>query len=285
MLPKPDPIPNGEIALLLHLDDLHPESLPLGGARVVRVGGLLAHSPGAVEGVRRVDEQAMADALERAKAYFGCDASPATAGWAGDVPIVTPWAPVGPSASALPSGCARTRRRWVSDDVWERPLGDNWADPTASGSLAKVACRRNRVKANASHSRALRDKALTRLRRHAGAGQGFDAERRPLGRHTTQGTYRICRQEGHSWCRPTLGRPHLAASHPGLLPGEGSHPQDLWGSAWPLKGPSTPARTLMSRQPRWLGTIRHRVSCGPCDGSGRERHPPTRPGLVLSGRS
>ncbi len=118
-LPKPDSIPNGEIALLLHLDDLHPESLRLGGARVVRVGGLIAHAPGAVEVVRLADEQAMADALERARKHFGCDAGPATDGWAGDLPIVTPWAPVGPSASALPLGCVRTRRRW-DDLTWPR---------------------------------------------------------------------------------------------------------------------------------------------------------------------
>ena len=118
-LPRPDPIPNGEIALLLHLDDLHPESVPLGGARVVRVGGLLAHTPDAVAHVRRADEQAMADTLERARAFFGCEAGPVTEGWAGDLPIVTPWAPVGPSASALPSDCLRARRRW-DDLTWPR---------------------------------------------------------------------------------------------------------------------------------------------------------------------
>lgn len=118
-LPRPDPVPNGGIALLLHLDDLHPENLPLGEAKVIRIGALVAHAPDAVAHVRRADEQAMADALERAKAYFGCDAGPATEGWAGDLPTVTPWAPVGPSASALPPGCVRTRRRW-DDLTWPR---------------------------------------------------------------------------------------------------------------------------------------------------------------------
>ena len=118
-LSRPDPVPDGEVALLLHLDDLYPESLLLGQARVVRVGGLLAHAPDAVAHVRRADEEAMADALERAKAHFDCDAGPATEGWAGDLPIVTPWAPVGPSASALPSDCVRTRRRW-DDLTWPR---------------------------------------------------------------------------------------------------------------------------------------------------------------------
>ena len=46
-LPRAETVPAGDIALLLHLDDLHPESLPLGDSRVVRVGGLLVHAPGA----------------------------------------------------------------------------------------------------------------------------------------------------------------------------------------------------------------------------------------------
>ncbi len=118
-LPRPDPIPDGEVALLLHLDDLHPESLPFGQARVVRVGGLVAHAPDAVALVRRADEEAMADALARAEAHFGCNAGPATDGWAGDLPIVTPWVPVGPSASSLPSDCAQARRRW-DDLTWPK---------------------------------------------------------------------------------------------------------------------------------------------------------------------
>ena len=116
-LPAADPMPAGEVALLLHLDDLHPESLPLDGARVARVGGLLAHAPGAVERVRRADAAAMADALSRAAARFGCPAGPSTAGWEDGLPVITAWAPVGPSAAALPSGVARARRRW-DDLTW-----------------------------------------------------------------------------------------------------------------------------------------------------------------------
>ncbi|WP_084698663.1 FAD-binding domain-containing protein [Muricoccus aerilatus] len=116
-LPSPDPLPGGEVALLLHLDDLHPESLPLGSARVVRVGGLLAHAPGAAESVRRADEAAMADALVRASARFGCPAELVTEGWSGALPVVTAWAPVGPSAEVLPEGCRRVRRHW-DDLVW-----------------------------------------------------------------------------------------------------------------------------------------------------------------------
>ncbi|KMO18633.1 FAD-binding domain-containing protein [Methylobacterium platani] len=111
-LPPADAVPGGEVALLLHLDDLHPESLPLGNARVMRVAGLTASSEGAAEAVRAADTAAMADALARAGGHFGCPAEPLREGWAGDLPVVTPWAPLGPSAEALPAGCRRIRRDW-----------------------------------------------------------------------------------------------------------------------------------------------------------------------------
>ena len=120
-LPPAAPSPEGDVALLLHLEDLHPESLPLGGARVRRVGGLVAHAPGAVARVRHADEAAMADALARAGAHFGCDAGPVVDGWAGRLPVVTAWAPVGPSADVLPAGCARVRRRW-DELTWPRSV-------------------------------------------------------------------------------------------------------------------------------------------------------------------
>ena len=117
-LPPADAPPDGDAALLLHLEDLHPESLPLGRAQVVRVGGLVAHAPGASEPVRAMDRAAMADALDRAAAHFGCPAVTAQEGWNEGLPIVTAWAPVGPSASALPPA-ARVRRAW-DDAVWPR---------------------------------------------------------------------------------------------------------------------------------------------------------------------
>ena len=110
-LPPSGAAPSGEVALLLHLDDLHPESLPLNGANVVRIAGLVAHAPGAVERVRQFDDAAMADALARAAARFGCPAAAMAEGWAADRPVVTAWAPVGPSADALPQ-CIRIRRDW-----------------------------------------------------------------------------------------------------------------------------------------------------------------------------
>ena len=118
-----DAPPHGPVALLLHLDDLHPESLPLRRAEVVRVGGLVAHAEGASDRVRAADDAAMADALSRAEAHFGCPAAPVRegamrdSGWAGDLPVVTAWAPVGPSAEALPPGCLRLRRAW-DDRAW-----------------------------------------------------------------------------------------------------------------------------------------------------------------------
>ena len=111
-LPAADAAPGGDVALLLHLDDLHPESLPLGAARVVRVGGVIAHAEGASEAVWAADAAAMRDGLNRAAARFGCAAGPATGAWAGELPVVTAWAPVGPSAAALPEAVLRLRRPW-----------------------------------------------------------------------------------------------------------------------------------------------------------------------------
>ena len=117
-LPPADALPEGDFALLLHLEDLHPESLPLNRARVVRIGGLLAHADGAVGRVRAMDQAAMADALDRAAAHFGCTAGLIEDGWNDGLPVVAAWAPVGPSASALPHA-ARVRRGW-DDAVWPR---------------------------------------------------------------------------------------------------------------------------------------------------------------------
>lgn len=111
-LARADVPPNEPVALLLHLDDLHPESLQLGRVEVVRVGGLIRHVDDASSLVRAADEEAMADALLRAAAHFGCSAGPVGEGWAGDLPVVTAWAPVGPSAEALPPRCRRLRRAW-----------------------------------------------------------------------------------------------------------------------------------------------------------------------------
>ena len=51
-------------------------------------------------------------ALARAAAHFRCEAGPVTAGWSDGLPRVAAWAPVGPSAAALPEDCLRVRRAW-----------------------------------------------------------------------------------------------------------------------------------------------------------------------------
>ena len=122
-LPHADAPPTGEVALLLHGDDLHPESLPLKGANVRRVAGLVAHMPGADERVRAADAAAMADALARARQHWNCEVVPEAPdlpdGWADGLPVVAAWAPVGPSAAALPPGTIRVRRRW-DELAWPR---------------------------------------------------------------------------------------------------------------------------------------------------------------------
>ena len=120
-LPTAAPPATGDVALLLHLDDLHPESLPLAGAKVTRLAGVLAHAPDATARVRRADKQALADALARAAAHFQCPPTPPDTGWNAGLPIVTPYAPVGPSAEALPP-CLRIRRPW-DEQTWPRATG------------------------------------------------------------------------------------------------------------------------------------------------------------------
>ena len=86
--------PSSDVALLLHLDDLHPESLRLEGGKVARVAGFLAHMPDASESVREADREAMADAIERASRHFGCPGAMVHDEWSADLPIVTAWTPV-----------------------------------------------------------------------------------------------------------------------------------------------------------------------------------------------
>jgi len=136
-LPRADQAPTGDVALLLHLEDLHPESLPLGVARVSRVGGLLAHPDRAADRVRRFNEGAMADALARAGAHFGCPAGLIEDGWAGDFPVIAAWAPVGPSATAMPC-CVRIRREWDSL-AWPRSTRGYFQVKTAIPKILEAA--------------------------------------------------------------------------------------------------------------------------------------------------
>lgn len=111
-LPPPDAPPAGPALLLLHEDDLHPESLDPGPARIVAVAGVAApdhRSPaGAAPIARAFTEAAMADALARAAAHFAAPARrtavagvAALAAEAGARAVLMPWAPVGWTADAL----------------------------------------------------------------------------------------------------------------------------------------------------------------------------------------
>ena len=117
-LARVNPLPRGDVALLLHLEDLQFESLDLGASRVKAVGGMIVHADGASEQVRSADREAMEDALTRAEAYYGCKAALVEDGWAGDLPAIAPWAPVGPSAAALPA-CTQLRRGW-DERAWPK---------------------------------------------------------------------------------------------------------------------------------------------------------------------
>ena len=111
-LPKADTAPAADIALLLHSDDLNPESLDLGRARVTRLAGQATSAPNAAPAVRQADQNAMADALSRAAAHFNCQPTLPDPDWNEGLPIVTAWAPIGPAATTLPPDALRLRRPW-----------------------------------------------------------------------------------------------------------------------------------------------------------------------------
>ena len=131
--PRPIPplpaLPRGPVTLLLHEDDLHPESLDLAGQAVRRVVGLCcpaARSPhGASPLVQRFTEGALEDGLTRAARHFGVPASRVALQ---DLPellardvVVMPEAPVGWLADTLsPYPFHPLRRAWDAA-CW--PLG------------------------------------------------------------------------------------------------------------------------------------------------------------------
>ena len=115
-IPVVDGPPEGEAALLIQGDALaqlgRPESLDLGRARITRLCPLAAHAEGAAEAVKAFDQAAMGDALARAAAHFGCEVGEPEPG----LPLVTAWAPVGPSAALLPR--AIRVRRGLDEGFW-----------------------------------------------------------------------------------------------------------------------------------------------------------------------
>ncbi|SIQ09636.1 MULTISPECIES: FAD-binding domain-containing protein [Acidiphilium] len=118
-IPPPRPVPpvfdkpiNGDVALLLHDDDCDPGSLDLAGCTVRAVAGLAMPAPRATRGVAppvaAFAHGAVEDALCRAERRFGVaavrlDDSAAITAWSSehDLPVITPYAPVGPVADAL----------------------------------------------------------------------------------------------------------------------------------------------------------------------------------------
>lgn len=111
-LPLRTPPPQGRVALLLHEDDLLAETLPLGHAQVVTIGGLAVpecRSPaGCAPLAAAWAHGALADGLNRASRHFGVAAQPVAdiAAWAeaaGCETVVTAYAPVGCTADRLVS--------------------------------------------------------------------------------------------------------------------------------------------------------------------------------------
>ncbi|PWS37732.1 deoxyribodipyrimidine photolyase [Falsiroseomonas bella] len=124
-LPRADALPSGPVALLLHEDDLHPDSLLRPGAPIAAIAGIAvpeARSPrGCAPLVADYARAALRDGLDRASRHFGAPAvmlEPAdVAGWARGhgLPVVTPWAPFGWTATALEGlgvKLLRLRRDW-----------------------------------------------------------------------------------------------------------------------------------------------------------------------------
>jgi len=129
-LPPADAPPQGPCALLLHADDLHPESLPTLDVRVL--AGFAAtdlRSPGPVAaGPRHFTEAALADGLARAAARFGVAGrvlAPAEiAEWAagtGLAAVATPYAPVGWTGEALLGVAAALHARGIRLHRLRRP--------------------------------------------------------------------------------------------------------------------------------------------------------------------
>ena len=112
-LPSGDRVPDGPVFLLLHEDDLHPESLAaLEGAEIVGLAAFQAtdrRSPlRTAEMPEAFTAEALADGVARAGAAFGVtgtvaapEALPDLVAESGAGAVVTPFAPVGPAADAL----------------------------------------------------------------------------------------------------------------------------------------------------------------------------------------
>jgi deoxyribodipyrimidine photo-lyase len=109
------PMPKGRFALLLHDEDLNPETLglPLAETAAIAVFSTASGAPQAEAFV----SAAVDDMVARLNVPVTRLAPHDLASWVGGqaVPVVTPWAPVGPTASALEClDLIRIRRNWDS---------------------------------------------------------------------------------------------------------------------------------------------------------------------------
>ncbi len=109
-LPAPKKPLQGRVALLLHEDDLMAETLPMGDAQVVAIGGIAvpeARSPsGCAPAAAAWVRGALSDGLDRASRHFSVPAMPVEniAAWADTVgcnAVITPYAPAGWTADCL----------------------------------------------------------------------------------------------------------------------------------------------------------------------------------------
>jgi deoxyribodipyrimidine photo-lyase len=130
-LPPQLPFPDGRVALLLHEDDLLPETLPLGSAKVVAVGGIAvpeARSPGGCSlAAGAWVRGSLSDGLGRAAQHFDVPAEPIgdVAAWAqatGCKTVVTPYAPIGWTADRL----ATTERDLDARGIRFHRIGRSW---------------------------------------------------------------------------------------------------------------------------------------------------------------
>jgi deoxyribodipyrimidine photo-lyase len=123
-LPEADAPPAGPVALLLHGEDCHPESIDFGAAEIRAIGSARAETMDGEAGQKRLGftRGALADAALRAQAHFGCPAQECgldvadlvdLAGLAGADTILTPYAPVGPLAEALARARAGLAERGI----------------------------------------------------------------------------------------------------------------------------------------------------------------------------
>jgi deoxyribodipyrimidine photo-lyase len=130
-LPAPQTPPQGRVALLLHEDDLMAETLLMGDAQVVAIGGIAVpearSAGGCAPRAAAWARGALADGLDRASRHFNVPAMPiktvaAWAGAAGCNMVVTPYAPAGWTADWL----AATERHLAGHGIRLHRICRSW---------------------------------------------------------------------------------------------------------------------------------------------------------------